>query len=345
MYTYSRNEDARSEDESLDTLMGTLPIVYLSHEGIVQAVENFHIVALTKGPDGEIEEFQCPRNSVSRQSQHTQDYDDYVLKPTAAPNASCIGQRIVIVGYGLVLRGKGGLVIDVIIEEGLAMVMVTLDDEPDVPQMFLPGELTIEGQGEQLDIRETSKALEQIKGHLLRNKISTVRDVICGQDSNSRLHLIIVLEMYDPAITNKESNPQLLGHELCIKVNGKAKTLIFRQGRNSSQVECYICKGKKKIEAVSAELIEAMHPATPHNYKHWIVIKGQHTGKYVHSIRYEKGATPKMPIWWTVAIVTPVEGQVDEQTGEELHLESTDLCLEKESKSSRETNMLFSQKL
>ncbi|KAK0438716.1 uncharacterized protein EV420DRAFT_1735980 [Desarmillaria tabescens] len=422
-------------------------------KGIVQAVENFHIAALTKGPDGEIEEFQRPRNLVSRQSQHTQDYSDYVLKPTAAPNASCIGQHIVIAGYGLVLGGKGGLVIDVIIEEGLTMVMVTLDDEPDFPRMFLPGELTIEGQGEQLDIGETSKALEQIKdpikttsetpwigiqvavfqtGHPLRNKIGTVRDVICGQDSDSGLRLIIVLETYDPAITNKEytvdyehvlqvetklplrlhqplmrsqmaflprqsflqsgseermarlgqtqpghfiryraatppshldpawdprsKTPPLPGQSSSVSgsrfhlgyehhVNGKAKTLVFHQGGNSSQVECYIRKGKKKIEAVSAELVEAMHPATPRNYECWIVIKGRHTGKYVRSIRYEKGATPKMPTWWTVAVVTPAEGQVDEQTGEELHLESTDLCLEEESESSRETNMLFSQKL
>ncbi len=89
---------------------------------------------------------------------------------------------------------------------------------------------------------------------------------------------------------------RLLGHELHIKMNGKTKTLLFRQGGNSSSVECYICKGKKKIEAVSPESVKPMHPATPHNYECWIVIKGQHTGKYMHSIRYEKGATPKMPI-------------------------------------------------
>lgn len=89
---------------------------------------------------------------------------------------------------------------------------------------------------------------------------------------------------------------RLLGRELCIKVNGKMKTLLFQQGGNSSPVECYICKCKKKIEAVSPESVEPMHPATPCDYKCWIVIKGRHTGKYVCSIRYEKGATPKMPI-------------------------------------------------
>ncbi len=80
-------------------------------------------------------------------------------------------------------------------------------------------------RGEQLDIGQSSNALEQIKGpikstgqtpwigiqvgifqsgHQLRTKIGTIRDVICGQDNPSGLRLIIILETYDPAITNKE---------------------------------------------------------------------------------------------------------------------------------------------
>ncbi|KAK0440212.1 uncharacterized protein EV420DRAFT_1582234 [Desarmillaria tabescens] len=439
-------------------------------EGLVQVVGEFHIVALAKGPNGEIEEFERPRNSVSRQCSRPHDYSEYIAKPKIVPHVGWIGRRVVVGAYGLVLRGKAGSVADVINEEGRPMAVVILDDEPDIARMFRPEDLTIEGRGEQLDIGETSNALEQIQGpmrssgqtpwigvqvgifhtgHRLRSKIGTVRDVICGQDNASGLRLVIVLDTYDPATTNKEHtvdyehvlevetkrplrlykplllsqnaflprlsfiqsryeermehmtrtlpgdfirnrattpppnldpawdprsktpplpdgssistsgfNPlsyehhghwatdgRLLGRELRIKLNGKAKTLIFRQGAKHAPVECYIRKGKKKIEAVPPELVEAIHPATPRNYERWVVIKGRHTGKYVRSIRYEKGATPKMPIWWTVAVVAPAEGQVDEQTGEELHLESTDLCLEEESESSRETNMLFSRKL
>ncbi len=38
----------------------------------------------------------------------------------------------------------------------------------------------------------------------LRTKIGTVRDVICGQDNESGLRVVIIPESYDPSITNKE---------------------------------------------------------------------------------------------------------------------------------------------
>lgn len=90
------------------------------------------------------QEFQRPRNSVSRQSPHTQDYSDYA-KEKITPNASCIGKRVVVGAYGLTLRGKAGIVIDVVNEEGCPMTIVVLDDEPEVPRVFHPGDLTIEG--------------------------------------------------------------------------------------------------------------------------------------------------------------------------------------------------------
>lgn len=192
-------------------------------------------------------------------------------------------------------------------------------------------------------------------GDFIRNRVMTLPSTLdlawdprsktppppngCSSASTLNLHQVSY-ECYGHWATDR----RLLGHELHIKLNGKAKTLICWQGKSHSLVECYIHKGKKKLEAAQPELVEAMHPTTPHNYERWIVIKGQHTGKYVHSIRYKKGATPKTLILWTVAVVTPVEGKVDEQTGEELHLEPTELCLEDESDSSKEINM-FSRKL
>ncbi len=86
-----------------------------------------------------------------------------------------------------------------------------------------------------------------------------------------------------------------------------------------------------------------MEPSTPRNYKRWIVIKGEDTGKHVRSIRYEKGVTPKMPIWWTVAVVLPSPAGPDTLTGEELRIESTCLCLEDESADSKHHNMQLSR--
>lgn len=90
------------------------------------------------------QEFQCPRNSVSCQSPHTQDYSDYA-KEKITLNASCIGKHVVVGTYGLTLRGKVGIVIDVMNEKGCPMTVVILDDEPKVPCVFHPGDLTIEG--------------------------------------------------------------------------------------------------------------------------------------------------------------------------------------------------------
>ncbi len=42
------------------------------------------------------------------------------------------------------------------------------------------------------------------KGLPLRTKIGTVRDVICGQPNESGLQVVLILESYDPSITNKE---------------------------------------------------------------------------------------------------------------------------------------------
>ncbi|KAK0236490.1 hypothetical protein EDD85DRAFT_791787 [Armillaria nabsnona] len=364
------------------------------HEGLVQVVEDFNIVVLAKGANKEIE-----------------DYRNYV-KVKFALNANSIGKCVVVRGYGLTLRGKAGVVTDVKSEEGCPIAVVVLDDEPEIPHAFCPHDLTIEGWGEQLDIGQTSNALEQIKGpikssgqtpwigvqvgifqleHLLRTKIGTIRDVICGQDNPSGLCLIIILETYDPATTNKEHTvdykhvlavesfidscykehmerfsrtgdfirdrvmtPPVPLNPLNLAWDPHSKTPPLPSISSSHQVSYEHhghwatdrpLLGKKKIEVVSPESVEPMHPATPCNHEYWIVIKGWHTGKYVHSICYEKGAMPKLLIWWMVAMVAPVEGKVDEQTGEELQLESTDLCLEDETDASKDINMLFSRKL
>ncbi len=58
-----------------------------------------------------------------------------------------------------------------------------------------------------------------------------------------------------------------------------------------------------------------------------------------------EGQDSKNAIWWTVAVVLPSAREEDILTGEELHLESTCLCLEDESADSKHRNMQFSQGL
>ncbi len=91
------------------------------------------------------QEFRHARNSVTCQtSHHTQDYCDYA-KAKFAPNASSIGKCVVVGGYGLMLRGKAGIVTDVKSEEGRPIAVVILDDKPEIPRAFRPQDLTIEG--------------------------------------------------------------------------------------------------------------------------------------------------------------------------------------------------------
>ncbi len=122
-------------------------------------------------------------------------------------------------------------------------------------------------------------------------------------------------------------------------------TMVTQMNLDNSVVEVYLKKGKKKKVHVSPLVVQAMELSTPCNYECWIVIKGEATGKHVRSICYKKGVTPKMPIWWTVAVVLPTPDGPDTVTGEELNIESTCLCLEDESADSKCRNMQLSRGL
>ncbi|SJL16822.1 uncharacterized protein ARMOST_20351 [Armillaria ostoyae] len=139
------------------------------------------------------------------------------------------------------------------------------------------------------------------------------------------------------------SDFRLTGYEFRVMIGGKRKMVYLQNTWDNACVEVYMHKGKTKSQRISAEVVEAMHPTTPQNYKCWIVIKGPHTGKYVCSIHYEKNPNPKMPIWWTVAVVQPTSQGHDELLDEELHLICSDLCLEDEDEKSQNRNMQFSQ--
>ncbi|KAK0451953.1 uncharacterized protein EV420DRAFT_1482299 [Desarmillaria tabescens] len=134
----------------------------------------------------------------------------------------------------------------------------------------------------------------------------------------------------------------LLGLELRVQVSGKPMTMITQLNADNTTVDVYLKKGKRKKVLVSLLVVQAMKPSTLHNYEHWVVIKGKNTGKHVCSICYEKSMTPKLPIWWTVTVVLPSAFGADTLTGEELHVESTCLCLEDKSADSKHRNMQLS---
>ncbi len=141
------------------------------------------------------------------------------------------------------------------------------------------------------------------------------------------------------------SDFHLTGYKFRVMIGGKQKMVYLQNTWDNAHVEVYMWKGKTKSQRISAEVVEAMHPTTPQNYKHWIVIKKPHTGKYVCSIRYEKDPNLKMPLWWTITVVQPMSQGHNELLGEELHIICSDLCLEDEDEKSWNWNMQFSRNL
>ncbi|KAK0488162.1 hypothetical protein EDD18DRAFT_1359848 [Armillaria luteobubalina] len=142
------------------------------------------------------------------------------------------------------------------------------------------------------------------------------------------------------------SDPRLVGREFRIRIGGKAKVVMLQKGANDDVAQAYVRRGKRKLELMAdRKLIEAMHPANPRNYERWIVIEGEHTGKYVRSIRYNRVKESKESIQWTVATVEPIIGECDKLTGENLDLDSSCLCLEAENDTSKWRNMKFSRNL
>ncbi|SJL18954.1 uncharacterized protein ARMOST_22557 [Armillaria ostoyae] len=442
-------------------------------EGFVQTVDAFQLSILQQHEDGRLDECSCAKNSVIK-----------VLAPTrdmALHDNHWLGARVTVTDPASPLYGQEGIVKRVVKNSSgsLAATVIGHEEDPFLPStehvidvhcLFLQNSethLNFEhyglraGQSHSDDtppLHSTSGKTPWIgvevvvcgQHHPLRTKIGTVRDVICGQSTESGLSVIIILNNFDPATTNKEyvvdysnllevtsglplrlfqpltasqtefmprgsfiksererklaivgqavtkqpliqeragtppptdtawdprsktpppppfasgtspplspsrnyehqghwmTDPRLVDRELRVRVGVKTKAMVLQQRSDGCGVQAYTRKGKKKLEPVEPGMVQAMHPATPRNYERWIVIKGEHTGKYVRSIRYDKAENPKMPLWWTVAVVEPVEGDVNKMVGEELHLDSDALCLEDEGDTSKRTNMQFSRNL
>ncbi|KAK0472408.1 hypothetical protein IW261DRAFT_1424446 [Armillaria novae-zelandiae] len=405
-----------------------------SREGFVQIADDFSVSLLEQHDDGQLDELRCDKNSVVKVLPPRRDIKVHAIH--------WIGARVTVTDPKSTLHGQEAFVKRLVnTHDGLAAVIVGHEVDPFLPSTsethlnFQHYGLRASQSSDVEEYRHTSgrtpwvglQVVVHTERHPLRTKIGTVRDVICGQKNESGLAVIIILDNYDPASTNKEyavdyadvldvetgrplrfvqllkpsqkdfmprqsflasrreeklalageairsqplisrrpdtpplkpawdprsktpprpgvpseagpslspprtyehhghwmTDPRLVDRELHVHVGSKAKVMVIQKRSDGAGMQAYIRKGKKKLEPIQPGMAAAMEPATPRNYERWIIIKGDNTGKYVRSIRYKKGATPKMPIWWTVAVVEPVEGEVDRMVGEELHLDST----------------------
>ncbi|KAK0470866.1 hypothetical protein IW261DRAFT_1425702 [Armillaria novae-zelandiae] len=428
-----------------------------SREGFVQIADDFSVSLLEQRDDGQLDVLP-PRRDIKVHAIHW------------------IGARVMVTNPKSTLHGQEAFVKHLVnTHDGLATVIVRHKVDPFLPSteqiinvncLFLQNSethLNFQHYGLQAsqssdveEYRHTSRRTPWVglqvvvhtERHPLRTKIGMVRDVICGQKNESGLAVIIILDNYDPASTNKEyavdyadvldvetgrplrfvqplkpsqkdfmprqlflasrseekltlageairsqpliscrpdtpplepawdpcskmpprpgipseagpllspprtyehhghwmTDPRLVDRELHVHVGSKAKVMVIQKRSDGAGMQAYIRKGKKKLEPIQPGMAAAMEPATPRNYERWIIIKGNNnTGKYVRSIQYKKGATPKMPIWWTVAVVEPVEGEVDRMVGEELHLDSTPCNSGEAGPSSRPSSSLHSE--
>ncbi|KAK0472835.1 hypothetical protein IW261DRAFT_1423991 [Armillaria novae-zelandiae] len=395
-------------------------------EGFIQSCSDFHVVLLTMGDNGDFE-------VIVQKCNHHLD-----------------GRRATMTSMAQTMFGL--------------RAVVTLHKNSITNYTLNPDHLVDERMGQSLLYTVKSCSVSELKGSgktpwigtrvvihgksgPLRTKIGIVRDVICGQSNKSGLCVVLILDNYDPSLTNKEytvdyehvlevttlrplrlfqplkdsqsaflPKPQfirssheeaiasaaatqrgmiqlecpeslaehldpawdprspapagllptpdlpnssafehhdhwvtdicLLTYRLHVQASGKPMTMMTEYNALLEKVKAYIHKGKKKKKVLeSYQFVQPMEPSTPHHYDRWIVIKGDHAGKQVRSIRYDKGLNPKMPIWWMVAVVLPSDDDVDTVTREELCIESTCLCLEDKSAESKKRNMQLSRGL
>ncbi|KAK0437069.1 hypothetical protein EV421DRAFT_1739264 [Armillaria borealis] len=329
-------------------------------EGFVQTVDVFQLSIFQQHEDGHLDECSCTKNSVIK-----------VLAPArdmALHDNHWLGTWVTVTDPASPLCGQEGIIKCVVKNSSGGLAATVIGHEED---LFLP--LTEHPYSSETHLNFEHYSLQASQSHsdnmpplhsTLRKMpwirvevvIGTVRDVICGQSTESGLSVIIILNNFDPVTTNKDldangnllvgqavtkqpliqeragtppptdavwdpysknpppppftsgtslplspsrnyehqghwmTDPSLVDHELHVHVGVKVKVIVLQQRSDGCGVQAYICKGKKKLEPVEPGMVQAMHPATPHNYERWIVIKGKHTGKYVHLIRYDKWA-------------------------------------------------------
>ncbi|KAK0468815.1 hypothetical protein IW261DRAFT_1567205 [Armillaria novae-zelandiae] len=427
-------------------------------EGFIQSCSDFHVVLLTMGDNGDFEDFSCGKNTVHKLNRVQNENSN------AADNDTWTGIRVIVRKCNHHLDGRRATVTSMAQTMFRLRAVVTLHENSITNYTLDPDHLVDERTGQSLLYTVKSRSVSELKGSgktpwigtrvvihgksgPLHTKIGIVRDVICGQSNKSGLCVVLILDNYDPSLTNKEytvdyehvlevttlrplrlfqplkdsqsaflPKPQfirsgreeaiasaaatqrgtiqlerpespaehldpawdprspapagllptpdlpnssafehhdhwvtdirLLTYRLRVQASGKPMTMTTEYNALSEKVEAYIHKGKKKKKVLeSYQFVQPMEPSTPRHYDRWIVIKGDHAGKQVRSIRYDKGLNPKMPIWWTVAVVLPSDDDVDTVTGEELCIESTCLCLEDESAESKKRNMQLSRGL
>ncbi|KAK0231692.1 hypothetical protein EDD85DRAFT_112385 [Armillaria nabsnona] len=100
-------------------------------------------------------------------------------------------------------------------------------------------------------------------------------------------------------------------------------------------------KQQRSRVTVSPSRISPMHPNT-RDYGRWVVIQGEHCGKYVRATQFKH--LSKDILQWQLFVVVPCKKEVDTVTGEEILVNSDALCLVPESAESKKLNKSLSER-
>lgn len=110
-------------------------------------------------------------------------------------------------------------------------------------------------------------------------------------------------------------------------------------------------KGDGKITAVKTsinyapQIVSLKHP-TLRDHNRWLVIEGEHAGKWVRRVSYvQHGAKKDDPIVYTVAVVECREGAADYDTNERLQIAEKELALTYESPDSKKLHTKLREQL
>ncbi|KAK0211995.1 hypothetical protein IW262DRAFT_1301442 [Armillaria fumosa] len=189
-------------------------------EGFIQSCSDFHVALLTMGDNGDFEDFRVAKTPFISST--------WFKTRIAMP-------LIMTFGLGFGSLSESVIIISMVIGPPLRAV-VTLHDNSMTSYTLDPDHLIDE-----------SRSVSELKGsgetpwigmHViihgksgpLRTKIGTVRDVVCGQSNKSGLRIVLILDNYDPSLTNKEYT---VDYEYVLEVTTLRPLRLFQPLKNS----------------------------------------------------------------------------------------------------------------
>ena len=135
-------------------------------------------------------------------------------------------------------------------------------------------------------------------------------------------------------------NPQLLNAPLRVAVTGgmydnREMTVVVSQSTSGSlSIRRVVHKASEFLEP---EWVSPRHPNPTRDNGLLIIVKGSHCGKYVRRIHHRYVGDSKTAVV-ILGVVNRVAGEADTLTGEQLELDSSQLCLCDESKEDKKLN-------